>query len=57
MARFKIYKKDGSKTPYFYTDKDGTERTRKSVYKQTDAGVKRMKNVHFDAVAKKIHTD
>jgi hypothetical protein len=54
MARIQIRKKDGTVTPYFWSDADKTVRTQKTVYKVTDAGVKRMKGVHFDAAAKRM---
>jgi hypothetical protein len=54
MAKVKITRKDGSPSPYFWSDEDGTEEKRKTVYKQTDEGVKRMKGVHFDAVANRL---
>jgi hypothetical protein len=54
MARFRITKKDGTPSVYFWTNKDGTEPAKKTVYKQTDDGVKRMKGVHFDATKKRI---
>lgn len=57
MAKVKIYKKDGTPTPYFWSDSDGTDRTRQTVFKQTDEGIKRMRGVHFDAVANRIHKE
>ena len=54
MARIQIRKKDGTVTPYFWSDADKTVRTKKTVYKVTDEGVKRMKGVHFDASAKRM---
>lgn len=48
--RVKIFKKDGSPTPYFWSEKDGTDRTQQTVYKRTEDGVTRMRGVHFDAV-------
>jgi hypothetical protein len=57
MARFKISKKDGTPSPYFWSDKDGTERTQKRVYKQTEDGVKRMKGVTFNATTNRIRKD
>lgn len=54
MARFRIYKKDGTPTPYFWSDKDESEQTRKTVYKQARDGVKRMRGVHFDSVEKQV---
>ncbi len=55
MARIKIYKKDGRSTRYFWSDKDDADRTKKTVYKQTEDGVKRMKNVRFNADTNQIH--
>ena len=50
MARkIKIFKKDGTATPFFWSDRDGEDRTTLTVYKQTDDGIKRMTGVHFDA--------
>jgi hypothetical protein len=54
MARIRITKKDGTPTPYFWSDKDGTDRTQQTVYKQTDSGIKRMRGVRFDAVSKRM---
>jgi hypothetical protein len=55
MTKNRIFKKDGSPTPYFWTEEDGTEQTSKTVYKDAGDAVKRMKGVHFDAVANRIH--
>jgi hypothetical protein len=57
MARFKISKKDGTPSPYFWSDKDGTERAQKRVYKKTEDGVKRMKGVTFNATTNRIQKD
>ena len=54
MARIQIRKKDGTDTPYFWSDEDKTAKTEKTVYKATPEGVKRMRGVHFDAVAQRI---
>jgi hypothetical protein len=54
MARIRIQKKNGSSTPYFWSDTEGTDRTQQTVYKQTEDGVKRMTGVHFNAVTKQI---
>lgn len=54
MARIKIYKKDGSPSPYFWSDKEKTDQDNKTVYKQTSNGIKRMRGVHYDAVAGRI---
>jgi hypothetical protein len=53
MARINILK-NGTATPYFWSDKDKTVRTAKTVYKKTATGVKRMTGVHFNAVTKSI---
>ena len=50
MSKITIVKRDGTPTNYFWSDKDGTDRTKQTVYKQTAEGVKRMKGVHYDAV-------
>jgi hypothetical protein len=55
MSRTNIVKKDGSPTPYFWSDKDGNDLTAKTVYKRTDRGVTRMKGVQFDVTRKKIN--
>lgn len=54
MAKIKIFKKDGTPTPYFWSDRDTTDKTNLTVYKQTRDGVKRMRGVHYDAVAKRM---
>lgn len=54
MARVKIFKKDGSPTPYFWSDKEATGDREKTVYKQTTDGIKRMKGVHFDPVKNRM---
>lgn len=55
MAKVKISKKDGTSTPYFWSDKEDSAGTHKTVYKQTTDGVKRMRGVHFDPVANRMH--
>jgi hypothetical protein len=54
MSKVKIFKKDGTPTPYFWSNRDSGDRRHETVYKQTDSGVKRMKGVHFDAVKNRI---
>ncbi|HSJ32073.1 MAG TPA: hypothetical protein VK933_11610 [Longimicrobiales bacterium] len=54
MARIRISKKDGTPTPYFWSDKDGTDRTKQVVYKETVDGVKRMKGVRFNSVTNRM---
>jgi hypothetical protein len=50
MAKTKIFKKDGTPTAYFWTDKDGEEKNSVTVYKKTADGVKRMRGVHFNTI-------
>lgn len=57
MGKVKIYKKDGTTGPYFWSDDDGTDRVNKTVYKQTPDGVKRMKGVHFNADENRLSRD
>jgi hypothetical protein len=47
-------KKDGSPSRFFWSDKDGNAMTNRTVYKETEKGVKRMKGVHFNAVTKRM---
>jgi hypothetical protein len=54
MARIRITRKDGTPTPYFWSDKDGTDRTKQRVYKKTEEGVKRMKALRFNSVTKRM---
>lgn len=54
MAKTKIVRKDGSPSPYFWSDDDGSAPTRKRVYKQTSDGVKRMRGVRFDSVKNRM---
>lgn len=57
MAKVRIYKKDGTPTPYFWSSKNATDRTSLTVYKQTSEGVKRMKGVTFDAAKNAFHRE
>lgn len=50
MAKTKIFKKDGTPTAYFWSDKDGEEKSSVTVYKKTPDGVKRMRGVHFNTI-------
>jgi len=52
--KVKIFKKDGTPTPYFWSEKDGAVRTEKTVYKETSDGVKRMKGVRFNPVTNRM---
>jgi hypothetical protein len=55
MSRIKIFKKDGSATPYFWLEKDKGHR--KVVYKETVDGVKRMKGVRFNPTTNQMRAD
>ncbi|MGH7539719.1 MAG: hypothetical protein ACRELC_01850 [Gemmatimonadota bacterium] len=57
MARHRIVDGDGKPTKFFWSDKHGTDRKHRTVFKQTDDGVKRMRGVHFDADRKKLCKD
>lgn len=57
MAKVKIFKKDGTPTPYFWSNRDSGDRTDVTIYKQTSDGVKRMKGVRFNAVTNRIRKD
>lgn len=57
MARVKIFKKDGSESPYFWSDRDSGDRTAKTVFKRTTDGIKRMTGVRFNAITKRIKKD
>jgi hypothetical protein len=54
MARTPIVKKDGTPTPYFWSDKDGNDRTEKTVYKAADDRVTKMRGVSYDVDRKRI---
>lgn len=54
MAKHRIHDESGKPTRYFWSDKHGQDRARMIVFKQTEEGVKRMKNVFFDAVKGKL---
>jgi hypothetical protein len=57
MARTRIFKKDGTPTPFFWSDKDGNALSAKRVYKKTADGVKRMRGVRFDVEKKEFRKD
>ncbi len=56
MARIPITKKDGSPTPYFWSNRD-SERTRQTIYKKTKGGIKRITGAYFDTVAKEVRKE
>ena len=49
MARIRIFRKDGRPTPFFWREKDGKERTHKTVFKRKAGRTTRMKGVHYNA--------
>ncbi|MDH5588824.1 MAG: hypothetical protein OEZ65_10725 [Gemmatimonadota bacterium] len=57
MAKVKIFKKDGSPTPYFWSDKSEEERSGVTVYKRTTDGVKRMRGVRFNTITNRMRKD
>lgn len=57
MARHRIVDRDGRPTRYFWSDKHGTDRKHRTVFKKTGEGVKRMRGVHFDAEAKRLRRE
>jgi hypothetical protein len=57
MNKVKIFKKDGTPTPYFWMHRPTGEGINKTVYKQTADGVKRMKGVRFNATTKRMLKD
>ncbi|MGH7471428.1 MAG: hypothetical protein ACRENP_26050 [Longimicrobiales bacterium] len=57
MARTMIVKKDGTPTEFFWLDTDGSEPTRKTVYKETKDGLKRMKTVRFNVGKNEFHRE
>jgi hypothetical protein len=57
MARTTILKKDGTPTRFFWSDKDGSKPSHKTVYKQTDDGIKRMKGVSYDVARNQMRKE
>ena len=53
MAKITITKKDGSPTPYFWSDRH-SDRKHLTIYKKTKDGIKRITGAHFDAVANQV---
>ena len=48
MARVKIFRPDGSESPYFWKDEKDAAKPLKTVYKKTSDGVKRLRGVRYD---------
>lgn len=57
MSRIKIKRPDGTPSPYFWENTEAGDKHSRTVFKETDDGVKRMTGVHFDAARKKIRRD
>jgi hypothetical protein len=57
MKKNPILKKSGKPSNFFWTDADGADESHRTVYKQTEEGVKRMKGVTYDAAANRINKD
>ncbi len=57
MKKIPILKKNGSPSHFFWTDADGADQARQTVYKQTEEGVKRMKGVTFDVASNRVNKD
>lgn len=57
MKKNPILKKSGKPSNFFWTDSEGGDSARQTVYKQTEAGVKRMKGVTYDVSANRINKD
>lgn len=55
MAKVRIKRPNGTPSPYFWSDREESARNRKTVYKQTEDGVKRMRGVHYDPVEQRMH--
>ena len=49
MARHPINNKHGQPTDYFWTDKHATDPKRVTVFRKTEAGIKKMTGVHYDS--------
>ena len=54
MAKVRIVKRDGTPTPYFWSNKHTCDRNFLTVYKETTDGVKRIKGVHYDATKNRM---
>jgi hypothetical protein len=55
MSRHRIVDNSGKPTRYFWSDKHSSNRKRATVFKETEEGIKRMKNVFFDTLKGKLH--
>lgn len=57
MARITIQRRNGTATRYFWSDAERGTDSKKTVYKRTDNGIKRMRGVHYNTVTKDIVKD
>ncbi len=57
MKKVPILKKSGAPSPFFWSEAEGSDRSRQTVYKQTEEGVKRMKGVTYDVAANRVNKD
>jgi hypothetical protein len=55
--KIRIFKKDGTATPFFWSDRGQEDHRRETVYKDTSEGVKRMRGVHFDVSSNRLHKE
>ena len=54
MSRIRLIRKDGTPSAYFWSDKDGSAMSAKTLYKRTVEGIKRIRGAHYDAKRKRI---
>jgi hypothetical protein len=54
MARHPISNKHGKPTEYFWSDKHAVDPERAIVFRQTEAGIKKVTGVHYDSKNGKI---
>ena len=52
--RHPINDKNGKPTEYFWTDKHAVDPERVTVFRKTEAGIKKMRGVTFDSKAGRI---
>ena len=55
MNKIHIRRKDGSASPFFWSESDGSAPTRKRVYRETKKGIEDMPGVRFDSVKNRMH--
>ncbi|MGE0159938.1 MAG: hypothetical protein AB7T31_11060 [Gemmatimonadales bacterium] len=48
MARVKIFRPDGTPSPFFWNDEKERANPLKTVYKTTSDGIKRLRGVRYD---------